>query len=104
VIDNQKSPPTAAKVSLTDDLTDYKNYIVPDTERELHIIQESNAAGSGDRVFELVRREDLREKWECQMCGDTFRWDRNHEEEFPTCPGCASTDTERVEEGGENPE
>lgn len=51
--------PTAAQVSLTDDLTDYKNIIVPDTDRELHILEESEFEGTSN--YELVRRKDVKQ-------------------------------------------
>jgi len=83
-------------------------YVVEDEEKREAFAKEYEEAGLEHEAYKkwsihdkllLVRESDLREKWECQCCGDTFRWDRNHEDEYPTCPCCASTDTERVEEG-----
>lgn len=47
---------------------------------------------------ELVRRKDLPDQWRCSGCGSEFFWERNHEDEQATCPDCASTDTELINE------
>ena len=50
------------------------------------------------RTDELVRRKDLPDQWRCSGCGSEFFWERNHEDEQATCPDCASSDTELIQE------